>query len=109
MIYGRGILMIDAARWLSRRRLLAVWREPTVMQLLSIADYVRAVEAAIFKPTVRGIYHVGDEEPVTLQHFWTRHAAPGAALGPCVCPYRSSTRWRRSARLSRLSQGRVHP
>lgn len=39
MIYGRGILMIDAARWLARRRLLAVWREPTLMQLLSIADY----------------------------------------------------------------------
>lgn len=28
MIYGRGILMVDAARWLARRRLLCVWREP---------------------------------------------------------------------------------
>lgn len=69
MIYGRGILMIEAARWLARRRLLAVWREPTLMQLLSIADYLRAVEAAILRPGVAGIYHVGDERPVSLQEF----------------------------------------
>ena len=69
MIYGRGILMIEAARWLARRRLLCVWREPTLFQLLSTADFVRAVEAAIFKPGVQGIYHVGDEQPVTLQKF----------------------------------------
>ncbi len=69
MVYGRGILMIEAARWLARRRLLCVWREPTLFQLLSIPDFLRAVEAAILKPGVRGIYHVGDEQPVTLQHF----------------------------------------
>ena len=69
MIYGRGILMIEAARWLARRRLLCVWREPTLYQLLSTADYLRAVEAAIFRQGVRGIYHVGDEQPVTLQTF----------------------------------------
>jgi hypothetical protein len=39
------------------------------MQLLSREDYVRAVEAAIVRPGVSGIYHVGDERPVTLQHF----------------------------------------
>jgi nucleoside-diphosphate-sugar epimerase len=69
MVYGRGILMVDAARWLARRRLLAVWREPTVIQLLSTPDYLAAVEAAILNPGVHGVYHVGDEEPVTLQHF----------------------------------------
>jgi nucleoside-diphosphate-sugar epimerase len=69
MIYGRGILMIEAARWLARRRLLCVWREPTLFQLLATADFLRATEAAIFKPEVRGIYHVGDEQPVTLQTF----------------------------------------
>ena len=69
MVYGRGILMIEAARWLARRRLLCIWREPTTFQLLSTADYLRAVEAAIFNPGVRGIYHVGDEQPVTLQTF----------------------------------------
>jgi hypothetical protein len=29
MVYGRGVLMIDAAHWLAKRHLLAVWREPT--------------------------------------------------------------------------------
>jgi len=69
MVYGRGILMIDAARWLARHRLLCVWREPTLMQLISTADYLRATEAAIVLPKAKGIYHVGDEEPVTLQQF----------------------------------------
>ena len=61
--------MIDAARWLARRRLLAVWPEPTVYQLISEADAMRSIEAAIRKPEAEGIYHVGDEKPVTLQHF----------------------------------------
>jgi nucleoside-diphosphate-sugar epimerase len=69
MIYGRGILMIDAARWLARRHLLCVWREPTLLQLLSTADYLQAAEASIVKPGLDGIYHVGDEQPVTLQQF----------------------------------------
>jgi nucleoside-diphosphate-sugar epimerase len=69
MVYGRGILMVDAARWLARHRLLAVWPEPTMFQLISTVDYLRAVEAAIVKPGIAGIYHVGDEQPVTLQEF----------------------------------------
>jgi nucleoside-diphosphate-sugar epimerase len=68
-VYGRGILMVEAARRLARRRLLCVWPEPTLYQLLSTDDYLRAVEAAIFKPGVHGIYHVGDDQPVTLQEF----------------------------------------
>lgn len=69
MVYGRGILMVEAARWLAQRRMLGVWREPTTMQLVSTADFLRATEAAVFKPGVEGIYHVGDEQPVTLQHL----------------------------------------
>jgi nucleoside-diphosphate-sugar epimerase len=69
MVYGRGILMINAARWLAERRLLGVWRERVWFQLISTIDYLRATEAAIVKPGVRGIYHVGDEKPVTLQEF----------------------------------------
>src|SRR5215469_3568350 len=61
--------MIDAARWLARHRLLGVWREPTWYQLLSVPDYLTATEGAIVNPGVRGIYHVGDEAPVTLQEF----------------------------------------
>ena len=69
MVYGRGILMIDAARWLAARRLLAVWREPTWIQLISAADCMAAIAAAIRGREVAGIYHIGDERPVTLQQF----------------------------------------
>jgi len=69
MVYGRGVLMIEAARWLARRRLLAVWRQDTWIQLISTPDFLAATEAAALLPGIRGIYHVGDEQPVTLQHF----------------------------------------
>lgn len=69
MVYGRGVLMVEAARWLATRRLLGVWREPTWYQFLSVADFLQAAESAILKTGVEGIYHVGDEEPVTLQRF----------------------------------------
>ena len=39
------------------------------MQLVSTIDYLNATRAAIFNPGIRGIYHVGDEQPVTLQRF----------------------------------------
>jgi hypothetical protein len=69
MVYGAGVLMIEAARYLAARRLLGVWREPTWIQLISVPDYLRATEAAIIKEGARGIYHVGDEQPITLQSF----------------------------------------
>lgn len=84
MVYGRGILMIEAARWLARHRLLAVWREPTLMQLISTADYLSAAEAAIAKSGVQGIYHVGDEQPVALQHFLDE----ACRVWGCARPYR---------------------
>ncbi len=68
-VYGRGILMIEAGRWLAKRRLLAVWKEPTWYHLLSAIDFLKATEAALVKPGIQGIYHVGDEAPVTLQDF----------------------------------------
>lgn len=69
LVYGRGILMVEAAHWLARRHVLSVWRDPTLLQLLSTTDYLRAVEAAIFRPGIQGIYHVGDEQPLTVQEF----------------------------------------
>jgi nucleoside-diphosphate-sugar epimerase len=69
MVYGRGILMIEGARWLARRRMLGVWREPTTIQLISTDDFLAATRAAIERPEASGIYHIGDEKPVTLQEF----------------------------------------
>ena len=89
MVYGSGILMIEAARWLARRRLLCVWPEPTVYQLLATEDYLRATEAAIVTPGVAGIYHVGDERPATIQEFLD--AACG--VWGCSRPWRVPFSW----------------
>ncbi len=67
MVYGRGILMPDTARWLAKRRLLGVWRDPTWIHLIATADYLTATTAAATRPDIRGIYHLGDEQPITLQ------------------------------------------
>jgi nucleoside-diphosphate-sugar epimerase len=69
MVYGRGILMIDAARWLARRRLLGVWKERTQIQLISKDDFCAACAAAITNRAAAGIYHIGDEGSVSLQEF----------------------------------------
>lgn len=69
MVYGRGILMIDAAEWFARRCLLGVWKEPTGIHLISKTDFCRAVVAAIKNEKAVGIYHVGDEGHDTLQSF----------------------------------------
>ncbi|HXH28498.1 MAG TPA: NAD-dependent epimerase/dehydratase family protein [Candidatus Polarisedimenticolia bacterium] len=68
-VYGRGILMVEAARWLARRRLLAVWKEPTWYHFLSTPDFLRATEAAALKEGIQGVYQVADEAPTTLQEF----------------------------------------
>ncbi|MHB1055983.1 MAG: NAD-dependent epimerase/dehydratase family protein [Thermoleophilia bacterium] len=74
MIYARGILMPDAARWASRHRLLGVWRQPTWIHLLALPDFLTATQAAIEKPDAAGIYNLGDDGPLTLQQFLDRAA-----------------------------------
>jgi nucleoside-diphosphate-sugar epimerase len=69
LIYGRGVKMIEAGRWLLQRRLLAVWPEPTWNHLLALPDFLRCVQAASVKPRARGVYLLGDELPMTLQNF----------------------------------------
>lgn len=69
MVYGKGILMIEAARWFARYRLLGVWKEATQIHLISTYDFCEACRAALEIPTAKGIYHVGDEGHVTLQEF----------------------------------------
>ena len=86
MVYGRGILMIEAGRWLARRRLLAVWKEPTWYHLLSTIDYLRATEAATTRPGIEGIYHVGDDAPITLQEFLDRACGVWGAPPPWRTP-----------------------
>lgn len=72
MIYAEGVKMIDAARWLARHRLLAVWPRPTWVHMLALPDFNEAVTAAIEKPGISGIYNLGDDDRVTLQGFLDR-------------------------------------
>ncbi len=69
MVYGKGILMIDAAKWLAQRGILGVWKEPTEIHLISKTDFCRATLAAIRNRRAIGIYHIGDEGSDTLQSF----------------------------------------
>lgn len=69
MIYGKGILMIDAAQWFAKRWLLGVWKKPTYIHLISKDDFVNATIAAIIRPDIKGIYHIGDDGVQTLQEF----------------------------------------
>ncbi|MBU0488369.1 MAG: NAD(P)-dependent oxidoreductase [Bacteroidetes bacterium] len=69
MVYGRGILMIDAARWFAKYKLLGVWKMPTWIHLISTPDFLEATKQAIVREKISGIYHLGDEGTQTLQEF----------------------------------------
>ena len=69
MVYGKGILMMDAAEWFGRHCLLGIWKKPTGIHLISKDDFLAATTAAIDKENANGIYHVGDEGVQTLQEF----------------------------------------
>ena len=69
MVYGKGILMMDAAKWFAKRRILGVWKEPTEIHLISKTDFCRAIVAAIKKENATGVFHIGDEGNDTLQSF----------------------------------------
>jgi nucleoside-diphosphate-sugar epimerase len=86
MIYGRGVLMIDAARWLASRRMLGVWRQPTWIHLLALPDFLRAAQAAVERPGLRGVYNLGDERPMTLQAFLDEACTHWGVLPPWRAP-----------------------
>jgi len=69
MVYGKGILMPDAARWFAQRLLLGVWKAPTWIHLISTEDYLACVRSAVFGMVIRGTYNLGDEGVQTLQDY----------------------------------------
>jgi nucleoside-diphosphate-sugar epimerase len=75
MVYGKGILMIDAAEWFGKHYLLGVWKKPTYIHLISKDDFLSATVAAIDLPAIKGIYHIGDEGVQTLQDFLDKAAS----------------------------------
>jgi len=74
VVYGKGIKLVEAAHWLLRRRLLAVWRKPTWAHLIALPDFLSALQAAVELEHVRGIYQVCDDHPLTVQEFLDRLA-----------------------------------
>jgi nucleoside-diphosphate-sugar epimerase len=54
---------------------------------VSAIDSVRAVEAAMFRPGIQGIYHVGDERPVTVQEFLDLLCREWGYPGPVRVPF----------------------
>jgi nucleoside-diphosphate-sugar epimerase len=86
MVYGKGILMIDAARWLAQRRLLGAWKQPTQIHLISKEDFCAACTEAITHQQARGIYHIGDEGRVNLQEFLGMACRHWGSARPWVLP-----------------------
>jgi nucleoside-diphosphate-sugar epimerase len=85
-IYGRGVLMIEAARRLMRWRLLPVWRGSTWYHWLALPDFLSAVRAAIESEHVQGIYHLGDDQPLPIQDGLDRFAAHWGFPRPARLP-----------------------
>ncbi len=86
MIYGRGVRLIEAARWLLGRRLLAVWRRPTWVHVLALPDFLDCVALAIEKDSISGIYNLGDDRPLTLQELLDTVAAHWGCRRPWRLP-----------------------
>jgi nucleoside-diphosphate-sugar epimerase len=74
VIYGKEVKLLQAARWLLRRRLMAIWRTPTWIHLLALPDFLHIVQIAIEKENLSGIYNLGDDRPLLLQEFLNRLA-----------------------------------
>jgi len=99
MVYGRGILMIDAARWFSRHGLLGVWKSPNSIHLISTVDFLRATRSAMLNPGISGIYHLGDDDIITLQEFLDRACRHWKGFRPWRMP------WWMIATAARLFEG----
>ncbi|MCK9156488.1 MAG: NAD(P)-dependent oxidoreductase [Paludibacteraceae bacterium] len=86
MVYGRGILMIDAARMFSKYALLGIWKEPNYIHLISTDDYVAATKAAILNPKANGFYPIGDDGVQTLAEFLDAATAQWHTVRPWRMP-----------------------
>jgi nucleoside-diphosphate-sugar epimerase len=67
IVYGRGIKLVEGARWMLHHRAMAIWKKPTWAHLIALPDFLAALQCAIEGQGVRGIYQVCDDAPLTLQ------------------------------------------
>lgn len=66
-IYGPEVKLVEACRKLLKWHLLAIWRKPTWVHLLSLPDFFKVVERGIENNDTAGIYNVCDDQPLQLQ------------------------------------------
>lgn len=69
IVYGPGIKLVQAAHWMLRHRLMAIWKKPTWAHLIALPDFLSALQAAVENQSARGIYQICDDYPITLQDF----------------------------------------
>ena len=86
VIYGRGVKLIEAARSLMRRRLLAIWCTPTWVHLLALPDFLRVVKIGIEKEELSGIFNICDDKPMLLQDFLDEIATHWGFKAPLRLP-----------------------
>jgi nucleoside-diphosphate-sugar epimerase len=86
VIYGRGVKLIEAAHWLMKHRLMAIWRKPTWVHLLSLPDFLDCVAIAIERDHLFGVYNICDDQPLLLQEFLDRLAVHWKRAKPWRLP-----------------------
>lgn len=69
VVYGRDVKLIEAAHWLLRHRIMAVWKQPTWVHLIALPDLLSGLLAAMEKPAAAGIYNLCDDAPLLLEEF----------------------------------------
>ena len=47
IVYGPEIKLVQAARWMLRHRLMAIWNKPTWAHLIALPDFLSALQAVI--------------------------------------------------------------
>ena len=86
VVYGKDIKLVEGARWLLRRRMMAIWRKPTWVHLVALPDFLAALQAAVENEHASGIYQVADDAPLSLQQFLDRLAAHFGCAPPWRLP-----------------------
>ncbi len=74
LVYARGMRLIEAARWLMRRGLFAVWPEETWYHPIALPDYLMCAARALEMETATGIYLIADDHPLLLREMADRLA-----------------------------------
>lgn len=69
IVYGKGIKLIEGARWMLRHHLMAIWRKATWAHLVALPDFLAVLQVAIEKNDAVGIYQICDARPLLLQEF----------------------------------------